>query len=423
MSVLIEDVAVGTTFVDRFRGDWAKPLSLTVTAASMGYVFFTAAMNPDFVATRPYSPSALAITLLILCVNGFAASMFSRSPVYAFVIAVGAMAILAVLFHDRAAAVTPLYWYSLLLLSMTVSGFALWSSLLASAAIDTLVGAWSKIPRSDGLNDIVNSTVGSTTTLVAQVAVNVAVSYTVVVCIGRLIAQHQRRSHAHSVQIAKFQRERDRDVEQAVASERTRMARELHDVSAHHLTAVIVQAKAARAVLASHPDEIGALLDGVIDQGDQALKSMRQLVDVLRIEQTSTPSPQPLIHDLEGLAARCREAGLSVHLRVAGPVDRLDDAVQLSCYRIVQECLSNVMRHAPGACAYVTIQETPDVLSIEVLNRLTGTTCHEPGRAGLGLVGMRERAELFGGSLTVETTDSGWWKVSAELPTEGVISR
>ncbi len=396
---------------------------MVVTAASFGYVFFTAAMNPDFVAARLYSPSGLAVVLLVLCANGFATSMFTRSPVSAFMIAVAAMIILAVVFHDRAAAVTPLYWYSLLLLSMTVSGFALWASLLAGAAVDTLVGAWIKLPRSDGLDDIADATLGSTTTLLAQVAVNVAVSYTVVVCIGKLIAQHQRRNRDHSVQIAILQQERDREVEQAVVSERNRMARELHDVSAHHLTAVIVQAKAAREVLASHPDEIGSLLDGVIDQGDQALKSMRQLVDVLRIKQSSTPLPQPLIRDLEELAARCREAGLSVHLRVAGAADRLDNAVQLSCYRIVQECLSNVMRHASGSGAYVTIQESKDVLYIEVLNRLTGATGRDPGRAGLGLIGMRERAELLGGSLTVGTTDGGWWRVSAELPTEGVISR
>ena len=218
----------------------------------------------------------------------------------------------------------------------------------------------------------------------------------------------------------RLEREQELLAAQAVAEERVRIARELHDVVAHNVSLMVVQAQAL-AVTGGHADA-PATLHRVADLGRDALSEMHRMLGVLRIAdgEAAQLEPQPGVRDLDRLVARTCEAGLNATLAVQGTPRPLPAAVDLSVYRIAQEALTNVVRHASASHAEVTLSYTASALELTVRDDGIGVNGHGPTftSGGHGLVGMRERVALFGGDLQAGRADAGsGYLVRALLPT------
>ena len=205
----------------------------------------------------------------------------------------------------------------------------------------------------------------------------------------------------------------ERQAEQATAAERARIAREMHDIVAHHLSVIVLQAAGARA--SGRP--AGATLEKIENSARQALADTRRLLGVLRdpAEETGL-APQPGIGDLDALAASVQAAGLPVSLVIDGDLSALPATVDVSVYRIVQEALTNVLKHAGPARADVTIDCGLDAVTIEVTDDGTAEPGHQAPAGGHGLAGMRERAAVFGGELAAGPRPGGGYRVRARLP-------
>jgi signal transduction histidine kinase len=205
--------------------------------------------------------------------------------------------------------------------------------------------------------------------------------------------------------------ESERQAREAVVEERARIARELHDVISHNLSVVVVQAAGARATGGHDP----ATLEKIERSGRDSLTEMRRLLGVLRSADDSPDLlPQPGLALLEDLVASFREAGVSVGLSMLGDQESVPSAVQLSAYRIVQESLTNVLKHAREASAHVTVRVEHSHVSLDVVDDGHGACAVETG--GHGLLGMRERVALFGGQLETGAVPGGGFRVHASLP-------
>jgi signal transduction histidine kinase len=200
-----------------------------------------------------------------------------------------------------------------------------------------------------------------------------------------------------------------------VAEERQRIARELHDVVAHGLSLIQVQATSARYRLPGLPEAAAAEFDDIARSARTSLGEMRHLLGALRGEDAAELAPQPTLDDIPALVAETERAGaeLRLQLSVADPVSR---STGIAAYRIVQEAISNAVRHAPGAAIDVAVSGHDGAVLIEVANaRADGEAASRSGD-GHGLVGMRERAALLGGSLHAGPTAAGGFRVAAALP-------
>ena len=232
----------------------------------------------------------------------------------------------------------------------------------------------------------------------------------------QLVAELQQRA-------VDLEREREERARRAVAEERLRIARELHDVLAHTMSVVAVQAGTGRLIGAEHPAEALKALTAVEETTRSAMREMRQLLTVLRTDDDpgGPVTPAPGLHDLPVLVAQVAEAGLAVDLRTEGEPRAVSAGVGLAAYRIVQEALTNVIKHAGPAHASVLVRYTDQDLTVEI--RDDG----HAGRSGVvtggqGLVGMRERAAVHGGELIAGPAAGGGFRVKARLPLGGVES-
>jgi signal transduction histidine kinase len=215
----------------------------------------------------------------------------------------------------------------------------------------------------------------------------------------------------------RLERERELLSQQAVGDERVRIARELHDVVAHNVSLMVVQAQALAAT--GPQDTQHETLGHVADLGREALSEMHRMLGVLRLQNGGAPElePQPGVRDLPTLIERTRQAGLDATFTVEGASRELAAAVDLSVYRIVQEALTNVIRHAHAHQAAVTLGYAPDTLEVTVLDDGAGSNGNG-GNGGHGLVGMRERVALFGGELeTGQRAYGTGYRVRAVIPT------
>lgn len=204
----------------------------------------------------------------------------------------------------------------------------------------------------------------------------------------------------------------------AVADERARIARELHDVVAHGMGVMVVQAAAAEQLLNEDPDSARVPLSAVRQTGQQALAEMRRLLGLLRDGGTAEGlEAQPGLQQLPGLVDRLREAGMAVTFTVTGEPTLVPPGQQLCAYRIVQEALTNSLKHAGGAPAIVELQYRADALAVRVHNSAGTRTPEASNGAGHGLVGMRERVRLYGGTLQAGSRPDGSFLVDAILPT------
>jgi signal transduction histidine kinase len=213
-----------------------------------------------------------------------------------------------------------------------------------------------------------------------------------------------------------LEREREEKARAAVAEERARIARELHDVIAHCVSLIVVQAGAERRVLRDGQASTNEVLLSIEQTGRQALAEMRRLVEMLdQRDETLGLAPQPSVEQLGQLVEQVRVAGLLVELRVEGEPRPLAPGVDLSAYRIVQEGLTNALKHAGPARALVTVRYLGGELDLEVADDGHGTADTNNG-GGHGLVGMRERAALFGGTLQAGPRAEGGYTLHATLP-------
>lgn len=202
-----------------------------------------------------------------------------------------------------------------------------------------------------------------------------------------------------------------------ILEERTRIARELHDVVAHHMSVITVQASTAPYRLPGLPEEARAEFTSIGDQARESLSELRRLLTVLRDENAiGIREPQPGLERLEGLLDSVRRSGTPVDLDMT-VLPNLSEALSLTGYRIIQEALSNVVRHAPGAATRVTVSTKDEALFITVVNGPPeSSTDSGIVGAGLGLAGMRERVKLLDGRLDTAPTDDGGFAVHAVLP-------
>jgi signal transduction histidine kinase len=213
-----------------------------------------------------------------------------------------------------------------------------------------------------------------------------------------------------------LEREREVTAAQAVALDRVRIARELHDVVAHHVSAMGVQAGAARAVLERDPDAARAALLGIEDSARSAIADLRQLLETLRTTAGDTDGASTVqLSALAELVAHANDNGLPTTLTVVGDRVELPDLVQVNIYRVAQEALTNARRHGgPDATADLRLRYGADAVELEVVN--TGRSIATPMRPGLGLVGMRERAAASGGVLETGPRGRGGFLVRLRVP-------
>jgi signal transduction histidine kinase len=235
---------------------------------------------------------------------------------------------------------------------------------------------------------------------------------------------HNYRAYAARLEqrTAELEQAREALARRAVTEERLRLARELHDVVAHAVSVIAVQSGVGAHVADSRPGEVGKALAAIEATSRAALTELRRLLGVLRQdgEPQASLTPAPGLANLEGLLAEVAEAGLAVRLRVEGAPSPLPAGVDLSAYRIVQEALTNVVKHAGPAHAQVTIRYRDHEVAVEVIDDGRGVaavaTDGRRGRTGHGLIGMAERVAAFGGDLEVGPRPGGGFRVAARLP-------
>lgn len=228
----------------------------------------------------------------------------------------------------------------------------------------------------------------------------------------RDIADNER---ANAVQLATIG---ELDRKAAVAGERSKMARDLHDVIAGHLSAIAIQSEAALSMATADPKLSRKVLESVRENSVSALEEMRAMIGLLRADTEIEPTAPARLAELSKLVESARASGLAVELgAVPDPASPLPAAVDLTAYRIAQEALTNAMKHAPGGRAVLDIRSSGGILTVEVRNDLQPGHPGDGG-TGLGLLNMRERAAAVGGTFTAGPS-GGRWLVRAELPLEG----
>jgi signal transduction histidine kinase len=225
-----------------------------------------------------------------------------------------------------------------------------------------------------------------------------------------------RRAYLREVEdkADRLEREREENARRAAAEEQARIARELHDVIAHNVSVMVVQAAAAGDIFDSQPAKAREALASIENTGREALTELRRLLGAVRTDGTKVP--QPGLGRLPALIDQVRAAGLHVELTTEGDERQLPLGIDLSAYRIVQEALTNTLKHADARRAEVVLRYADDELAIDVTDdgRATATN----GDAGHGLIGMRERVSLYDGDLTAGPRPEGGFAISARFPLE-----
>ncbi|HEY8737123.1 MAG TPA: sensor histidine kinase [Candidatus Dormibacteraeota bacterium] len=237
-----------------------------------------------------------------------------------------------------------------------------------------------------------------------------------------LIGDYLRTRRAYVAQLeeraSRLERDRDQDRRLAADEERARIARELHDVVAHDVSVIAIQAGAARTVQASKPEAATQALALIETTARETLIELNRLLGVLRSTNGATPDrrPQPGMGELAGLVEELRAAGLEVDARVEGEARPLPPAVDLSAYRIVQEATTNVLKHARARRVDIRVRYTEAMLALDIRDDGAGDGDGPTSSSGHGLIGMRERVALFKGELRTGRDPAGGFSVHARLP-------
>jgi signal transduction histidine kinase len=232
---------------------------------------------------------------------------------------------------------------------------------------------------------------------------------------GRDLRRRRQRVADLEDRAAQLEREREEKAQLAVAEERGRIARELHDVIAHGVSVIVVQAQAGPHLLGDTQRAVG-VFRAIESSGRDALVELRRLLGILRSgDEQLAIGPQPGLGSLQSLVEQVRASGLPVELRIEGEPVHLPAGIDLSAYRIVQEALTNVVKHAGNASAEVVVRYGTHAFELDIVDDGRGGTSSVNG-SGHGLIGMRERVALYGGTLETGTRDGGGYEVCARLP-------
>ncbi|MGH4024930.1 MAG: sensor histidine kinase [Pseudonocardiaceae bacterium] len=232
------------------------------------------------------------------------------------------------------------------------------------------------------------------------------------------VRQHRELAEAQRLGAARQARIAELDRHAAISAERARIARDLHDVIAGHLSAIALQSAAALSTAAADPGTARTVLASVRENSVQSLAEMKAMIELLRAEESGSQTAPARLAVLERLLDSARTAGLQVTVQVE-LTEELPSAIDLTAYRIVQEALTNAVKHAAGSRASVALRRDQNAVIVEVINDLTGpadVTAPAPAAPGTGLVSMRERAAALGGTLQAGLAE-GRWRVHAVLPT------
>jgi len=314
-----------------------------------------------------------------------------RYPATAGMTAQGLMALDFLTWHNLAAGAWTIAWFC------SLYGLAVWSSRWHFVAGATFVGLTDLSPVG---RDADPANWSST-------AIGFALGTVVVmVVIRRIVGDRDSRARL-------AERERDVAAREAVVEERARIARELHDAVAHSVSMMVIQAGAERRVV--DDGSTREVLQTIEQIGRTALTEMRRLVGMLRTDSSDRLAPQPTLADLPMLMTQVREAGLPVEFVIEGDRRELPVGIELSAYRIVQEALTNALKHAGRAHAAVSVRYGPDSLELEIADDGAGTPADVPG-GGHGLAGIRERVTLYGGKFDASARRDGGFAVRALLP-------
>jgi signal transduction histidine kinase len=254
---------------------------------------------------------------------------------------------------------------------------------------------------------------------VVQVATNWTGFVGVPFVAGRMVGSRAALSRALQANAQRLEREQQERAQHAAAEERNRIARELHDVVAHSVSVMVIQTQAARRVAAGDREAAGAALSSVQSCGRDALMEMRRMIGVLRHgDEELAGATAPALSQLGGLVARARAAGLPVELRIDGEPRELTPGLDLVAFRVVQEALTNAIKHAGPARALVTVTFTTGALELEISDTGRGPAlAHgDTNATRQGLVGMRERLVLYSGELQTGRARGGGFKVRARIP-------
>lgn len=296
------------------------------------------------------------------------------------------------------------YWHGLTAGAWTVAwfcalyGLAVWAAPRVFAVGAVLVGLTDVLPVAPGRHTVLNGSGGAFA--IATVVV--------MLIIRRIVGFRDRRAEL-------AERERDVAAREAVVTERARIARELHDAIAHNVSMMVIQAGAERRALKASGDQTRDVLATIEQTGRGALTEMRRLVGMLRTDAADQLVPQPRLADLGDLAAKLGDAGLPVEIRIEGEQRELPVGIDLSAYRIVQEALTNALKHAGAARAVVRLSYSADALELEVTDNGGGRAATVPG-GGHGLIGMRERTLMYGGDFSAGARPDGGFGVEVLLP-------
>jgi signal transduction histidine kinase len=215
-------------------------------------------------------------------------------------------------------------------------------------------------------------------------------------------------------------RSREEEAHRRASEERLRIARELHDVLGHHISLISVQAGVSLHLMDKQPEQARIALTVIKDASKEALRELRSVLDVLRYDNEAAPrAPSPTLTNLSDLVTRAREAGLQVHTEVSGDLRGLPVSVDLAGFRIVQEALTNVLRHSRQGTSSVYITRNEHEITLQIDNKSGGEVFRVGPTSGQGILGMKERAGALGGVVEAGSSSDGGFRVFARLPLDG----
>ena len=344
------------------------------------------------------SRDALAYLLIVL--SSVPLILRSRFPVGVLVLTSGALVVLSATDHD-------------------VGAIPLW--LLVSAAT---VGATQHLRRVAGAAAYIFGllvflfVVGHDRDFTFTAFLSQLALFAAAFAVGTSIRSRRLREEALEERATALEATRAEEAKRAVTDERLRIAQELHDVLAHTLSVIAIQAGTGAHVLDAEPEEARRALEDIAGTSRSSLAELRQLLGVLRSEDAATTYlPAPRLADLDRLVAEVTAAGVPVQMTVDGAPDAVTPGVELAAYRIVQEALTNVLKHAGPASAQVHISYHAHHLDIEVVDDGRGPAASNGSSTGHGLIGMHERVAMYGGTLRTSPAPGGGFRVVAQLPT------
>ncbi len=258
--------------------------------------------------------------------------------------------------------------------------------------------------------------------LPAAAVIGIAAMHLTAAIAGEIVYDRRQRVNLLEQRAMRAESERELLARHAVLDERSRIARDLHDVVAHGMSVMVVQAGAAQRLVSTRPDQAAEALEHIQVTGREALTEMRRMLGVLRSdEHVVDMAPQPTLGDLDQIVRRCTESGIPTELIIRGERPPSAVGAEMTSYRIVQEALTNVIKHAGRPVrAAVKVTYDPQQIRVEITDDGRGATVSDlRSNVGHGLIGMRERVELFHGTLQTGPRSGGGFRVSATIPLDG----